>query len=138
MATKRQIIISKVDHEQLQNVFFSRFAAAFGDQPYLQSLRGELNIAKILPPDEIPPDVVTMNSTVRLREFRGNELETYTLVYPKDADIAEGKLSVLAPIGTAILGYRVGDWVQWQVPSGLIRFRIEELVFQPERDGVLA
>ena len=138
MTTKRQIIISKVDHERLQNLFFSRFAVAFGDKPYLQSLRGELNIAQILPPDEIPPDVVTMNSTVRLREFHGEELETYTLVYPKDADIAEGKLSVLAPIGTAILGYRVGDWVEWQVPSGLIQFRIEELVFQPERDGELA
>ena len=136
MTTKRQIIISKVDHAQLQNLFFSP-AAAFGDKPYLRSLRGELNIAKILPPDEIPPDVVTMNSTVRLRESHSKELETCTLVYPKDADIAEGKLSVLAPIGTAILGYRVGDWVQWQVPSGLIRFKIEELVFQPERDGVL-
>jgi len=79
-----------------------------------------------------------MNSTVRLREFRDKDTETYTLVYPKDANIAEGKLSVLAPIGTAILGYRVGDWVEWQVPSGLIKFKIEELVFQPERDGVLA
>ena len=137
MAKKRQIIISNVDHEQLQSLFYSRYAAAFGDEPYLQSLRGELNIAQVLSPDEIPSDVVTMNSTVRLREFRSREMETYTLVYPKDADIAEGKLSVLAPIGTAILGYRVGDWVEWKVPSGQIRFKIEELVFQPERDGVL-
>lgn len=137
MATKRQIIMSKVDYDQLQNLFFSRFAVAFGDKLYLQSLQGELNSAKILPPDEIPSDVVTMNSTVRLREFRSRQMETYTLVYPKDADIAEGKLSVLAPIGTAILGYRVGDWVEWRVPSGQIRFKIEELVFQPERDGVL-
>lgn len=137
MAHKRMIICSKEDYERLRNLFASRFAAAFGDKPYLQSLRGELNVAKIVDPDEVPPDVVTMNSTVRLRQLRTKEVETYTLVYPQDADIAEGKLSVLAPIGTAILGYRVGDCVVWQVPSGMIRFKIEELVFQPERDGVV-
>ena len=138
MVAKRQIIISKVDHEQLRNLFFSRFAAALGDKPYLQSLRGELNIAQIVDPDVIPPDVVTMNSTVRLQDVSTSEMDTYTLVYPRDADISEGKLSVLAPIGTAILGYRVGDLVQWQVPSGLVRFKIEELIFQPERDGIAA
>ena len=79
-----------------------------------------------------------MNSTVRLRDVRSSETDTYTLVYPQHANIAEGKLSVLAPIGTAILGYRVGDLVQWQVPSGLVRFKIEELINQPERDGIVA
>jgi len=138
MTKKRQLIINKDDHERLESLFFTGFANAFSDEPYLQSLRGELNIAQVLPPDEIPPDVVTMNSTVRLRQFRSRDFETYTLVYPNDADIANGKLSVLAPIGTAILGYRVGDRVQWKVPSGVARFKIEELVFQPERDGVVA
>ena len=138
MATKRQIIISREDHERLENLFFSRFAIAFSDKPYLHALRIELNIAQIVAPDEMPPDVVTMNSTVRLRPIRSKEVETYTLVYPEDANIAEGKLSVLAPIGTAILSYRVGDTVQWQAPSGLIQFKIEELLFQPERDGVVA
>jgi len=138
MASKRQIIVSKDDHDRLEKLFFSGFATAFSDKPYLQSLRGELDVAKIVPPDEIPPDVVTMNSTVRMRGNHSKEVETYTLVYPQDADIAEGKLSVLAPIGTAILGYRAGDTIRWPVPSGVIRFRIEELLFQPERDGVVA
>lgn len=137
MANRRQIIISEDDHDRLERLFASEFAVAFSDKPYLQSLRGELDIAKVVKPDEIPSDVVTMSSTVRLRQVGNDEVETYTLVYPVDADIAEGKLSVLAPIGTAILGYRVGDRVEWQVPSGTIRFRIEELVFQPERDGVV-
>ncbi|WP_010582122.1 nucleoside diphosphate kinase regulator [Schlesneria paludicola] len=136
MSAKRQIIITKADHNHLESLFFSELAMAFGDKPYLQSLRQELNGALILNPDEIPPDVVTMNSTVRIRDVHSEELNTYTLVYPRDADIAIGKLSVLAPIGTAILGYRQGDLVQWQVPSGLTRFRIEEVVFQPERTGV--
>ncbi|MFG0335563.1 MAG: nucleoside diphosphate kinase regulator, partial [Maioricimonas sp. JB049] len=115
----------------------SRFASAFSDKPYLRSLRQKMDDATVVAPKDIPPDVVTMNSTVRLRQHRSQDVETYTLVYPEDADIAEGKLSVLAPIGTAILGCRVGDRAQWEVPSGLILFRIEELVFQPERDGAL-
>jgi regulator of nucleoside diphosphate kinase len=136
MSNKRQVIISKDDRSRLNAIFASEFAAAFSDKPYLQALRRELDAAEVVNSDEIPPDVVTMNSTVRLRQLRSQEVETYTLVYPAKADIAEGKLSVLAPIGTAILGYRVGDSIDWQVPSGTIRFRIEELVFQPERDGV--
>ena len=130
--------MTREDHVQLENLLAGEFAAAFGDKPYLQSLRSELDLARVVSPDKVPPNVVTMNSTVRLRQRRANGDETYTLVYPRDADIAKGKLSVLAPIGTAILGYRVGDDVEWQVPSGLIQFTIEKLVFQPERDGVVA
>ncbi|HCS51504.1 nucleoside diphosphate kinase regulator [uncultured Rubinisphaera sp.] len=136
MKTKRKIIISKKDHERLENLFFDRFAAAFSDKPYLQSLRGELDNAKIVAAEDVPPDVVTMNSTVRLRDTQTREVDTYTLVYPNEANIAQDKLSVLAPIGTAILGYRVGDFVRWQVPSGMIRVQIDELIFQPERDGI--
>lgn len=138
MANRRQIIVTKEDRERLEDLFASELAAVFSDKPYLQFLRGELDIAKIVGPEDVPSNVVTMNSTVRLRQTHSKEVETYTLVYPEDADIARGKLSVLAPIGTAILGYRVGDRVEWQVPSGVIRFKIEELVFQPERDAVVA
>lgn len=138
MNINRQIILNRNDLESLEGLLASEFAAAFNDKPYLQSLRNELRLAKVVRPEEVPPDVVTMNSSVRLRQLRTKEIETYTLVYPRDADIAEGKLSVLAPIGTAILGYRVGDRVKWQVPRGIILFKIEELVYQPERDGVIA
>lgn len=66
------------------------------------------------------------------------EIETFTLVYPNEANISEGKLSILAPLGTAILGYRVGDLARWQVSSGVGRWRVEELLFQPERESVAA
>lgn len=138
MSTERQIIISTEDHERLERLLGSDFVQAFRDKPYLQSLRRELDNAKVVAPEDMPPDVVTMNSTVRLREGHSDEVDTYTLVYPEDANIAEGKLSVLAPIGTAILGYRVGDMIIWPVPRGTADFRIEELVYQPERDGALA
>ena len=87
----------------------------------------------MVPRAEIPPDVVTMGSTVRLTDLQTGEEETYTLVYPNDADIDENKLSVLAPIGTALLGYRAGDVVEWPVPAGVRRFRVEEVLSQPAR-----
>jgi regulator of nucleoside diphosphate kinase len=64
-------------------------------------------------------------------------MEEYELVYPADADMAHGRLSVLAPVGTAILGYRRGDVIEWPVPAGLRRLRVEEVLYQPERAGAL-
>lgn len=138
MPVRKSIIITRHDHERLEYLFHSDFAIAFSDKPYLQSLRAELDVATVVDSDEVPPDVVTMNSTVRIHEVGIPDEDIYTLVFPEDANIAEGKLSVLAPIGTAILGYRVGDLVRWQVPKGLVRFRIDALIFQPERDGAIA
>lgn len=63
------------------------------------------------------------------------ESNTYSLVFPTEADFAEGKISVLAPIGTAILGYRQGDTIEWPVPSGLCKLKVEEIVYQPEAAG---
>lgn len=105
---------------------------------YLAALAGELRRASVVPRSEIPSDVVTMGSTVRLKDLESEEEETYTLVYPDDADIETNRLSILAPVGTALLGYRAGDEVEWPVPSGVRRFRIEEVIFQPRRALVLS
>lgn len=138
MASRHEILITAEEHKRLEGLLSSEFAVAFSDKPYLQSLRDRLEMAKPVPSQEVPTDVVTMNSVVRVRELRSREAETYALVYPEEANIAAGKLSVLAPIGTAILGCRVGELVDWQVPQGTIRLHIEELIFQPERDGAVA
>jgi regulator of nucleoside diphosphate kinase len=92
---------------------------------YLESLAAELDRGIRVAPTEIPPDVVTMNSRVRLVDLDTNEEMVYTLVFPDDADIAQSKISVLAPIGTAMLGYRVGDTFEWQVPNGTRRLRVK-------------
>ena len=76
-----------------------------------------------------------MNSQVVLSDLETSEDVIYTLVFPSDADIDAGKISVLAPIGTAILGYRVGDVIEWMVPSGKRRIAIKELRYQPEAAG---
>lgn len=125
------------DHHRLQSLLASDFVQAIGPKSYLKDLKSELQRAVIVTSNEVPPDVVTMNSTVRLLDLDTKDEETYTLVYPENADIAANKLSILAPIGTAILGYRVGDIVRWQVPSGRCRLRIEELLYQPERERTL-
>jgi regulator of nucleoside diphosphate kinase len=73
-----------------------------------------------------------MHSTVRVRDLETGDEETYTLVYPYEADIEANKLSVFAPIGTALLGYQSGDVVEWPVPAGVARLRIEEVVARPQ------
>jgi regulator of nucleoside diphosphate kinase len=131
-AVERGIWVANDDRAKLDTLL--RLMAARGDQQtgYMAALAGELRRARVVPRSQLPPDVVTMNSTVRLRDLETGEEETYTLVYPADADIEENKLSVLAPVGTALLGYRAGDVVEWPVPAGVRRFRVEEVLFQPK------
>jgi regulator of nucleoside diphosphate kinase len=95
-------------------------------------LKEELNRAQRLPSEKIPPDVVTMNSQVRVLEQKsGSEMEV-TIVYPHEADFNAGKLSVLLPLGTAILGSREGDEVTWSAPSRKFIYRIQQVMYQPE------
>lgn len=137
MHIKRQLLISREDLERLESLFVGDIRCDFSEQPNLRSLRRELENATIVEPDEMPPDVVTLDSTVRLGDSRSSYENSYTLVTPGEAAITDDHLSVLAPVGTAILGYRVGDNVRWPVPGGTAQFRIREVVFQPERDGIV-
>jgi regulator of nucleoside diphosphate kinase len=95
----------------------------------------ELDQAEIVKPEEIPTNVITMNSTFRLSDLDSGEEVVYTLVFPAKADSTNGKISILAPVGTAVLGYRVGDTVEWKVPAGLKRLRVDKVVYQPEAVG---
>jgi regulator of nucleoside diphosphate kinase len=133
---KRKIIITQSDYEHLEALLSSQFAHAIGPADYLEGLEAELSRAKVVDPVRVPNSVVTMNSTAKLRDLDTNEVETYTLVFPEQADIANNKLSVLAPVGTAILGQRVGDVLRWRVPSGWRRLKVERVLYQPERAGV--
>lgn len=101
----------------------------------LHALEKELTEAEIVSPQAVPADVVTMNSKIVLRDLDTAEEMTLRLVFPKDADIDEGAISIFAPVGTAILGYAKGDVVEWPVPSGVRRLRIENVLYQPEAAG---
>ena len=132
---RRKIYITQIDLQRLCRLVASELDISDGSDRHLTELIAELERAEVVLSDEIPDDVVTMNSTVVLRDLDTGESETYTLVYPNHANIARNRLSVLAPVGTAILGYQVGDVVRWRVPAGVRRLRVEEVVFQPERVG---
>ena len=98
-------------------------------------LEEELEFAEIVPPKEIRPDVITMRSKVRLKDLdTGDEVE-YSLVFPTEADSSEGKISILAPLGTAILGYKRGDTVEFQAPARLRRLKVLDVLYQPESSG---
>jgi regulator of nucleoside diphosphate kinase len=129
-ATDRGIVMAQEDRLRLDALIRRAIEQNLQQTTGLAGLAGELRRARVVPRSEIPPDVVTMGSTVRMRDLETGETETYTLVYPHEADIEAGKLSVLAPVGTALLGYRVGDVVEWPVPAGVARFRVEEVVSQ--------
>jgi len=103
---------------------------------YVQQLEEELDRAEVVIAKDVPQDVVTMNSQIRVLDMDAHKETVYTLVFPPDADISRNRISILAPIGTALLGYRVGDVIEWQVPAGVKRLRIEEILYQPEAVGV--
>jgi regulator of nucleoside diphosphate kinase len=133
--SRRKIYVTESDLRRLCNVVATELALDGGSNRHLAELIAELQRAEIVASDEVPDDVVTMNSTVVLRDLETDGVETYTLVYPNHADIARNRLSVLAPVGTAILGYHVGDVVRWRVPAGVRKLRVDEVLFQPERVG---
>ncbi len=133
----RTIIMSEADHERLEALIESARYSASLREDYLDALEGELRRARVVPQSDVPPEVITMNSVVRLRDLDTDETEEYELVYPADADMAHNRISVLAPVGTAILGYRLGDVIERLVPAGLRRLRVEEVLYQPERAGAL-
>jgi regulator of nucleoside diphosphate kinase len=129
-AAERGIFIADDDRARL-TALIHRVLDSGQEATPLAALAGELRRAHVVPRSEIPGDVVTMHSAVRVRDLETGEEETYTLVYPHEADIEAGRLSVLAPVGTALLGYRVGDVVEWPVPAGVARLRIEEVASRP-------
>ena len=128
----RTIIITAADHTELQDVIFSAGKVSARAQAEVKALKGELQRAEIVHSNQIPSDVITLNSHVLLHDLDTGERMEFTLVLPFAADINEKKLSVLSPLGTAILGYRVGDEFKWPVPSGLRRLKVTRIYSQPE------
>lgn len=133
--SEKTIHITELDRRRLLDLIMDAQSKGYHGSIYLEKLRGELDRAEIVQPQEIPDDVITMNSKVALLDLDTQEEEIYTLVYPENANSTEGKVSVLAPIGTAMLGYRVGDVFEWEVPAGKRRLKVDRIIYQPEASG---
>ena len=131
--SERKIHVTSDDRKRLQ-ALLSRPTEAM-DRDDVSGLVGEVQRAVVVPASEVPPDVITMNTRARLLDLDQRTTLDYTVVYPEDADFAAGRISVVAPIGAAMLGYRVGDEIEWVVPSGPRRLRVEAILYQPEAAG---
>ncbi|MCB1754919.1 MAG: nucleoside diphosphate kinase regulator [Gammaproteobacteria bacterium] len=134
MNTRPEIVISSLDADRLYHLIESQPENGFAGK---EELEFELDRANVVQPEDVPPTVVTMNSTVKFSvESSAREFEL-TLVYPKDADASGTKISILAPVGSALLGLSQGDRIEWPKPGGgTLNVQIKEIVYQPERDGV--
>ncbi len=124
---RAKLFITESDFVRLNDLIDSVKKFFRRDQEHLTSLQEELNQAEVVRPDRLPANVVTMNSQVRITDLDTGEQTVYTLSFPHQADIDRNRISVLAPIGTALLGYRTGSVVRVQVPRGRKRLRIEEV-----------
>lgn len=125
------IYITDADAQSLRGLIEGLRAAGPAHREHIDMLEQELDRAEVMASASIPRDVITMNSEVRLRDLDSGTTQRYRLVFPHQFRV-DDSVSVLAPIGTAILGYRVGDVIEWPVPKGLRRFKVLEVVYQPE------
>ena len=124
--------MTATDHSELSFALVAMSKLSQRGHAEMKALQSELTRAEIVEVKDLPPDVITMNSTAELVDLDTNERMEFTLVFPRDANIEAGKISVLAPLGTAMLGYRVGDKFQWIVPYGRRRLKVTAVRFQPE------
>ncbi len=131
---ENELVVTQADFDRLEGLTESP-KYRFSHSILLMTLKNELDRSKVVGPAEVPSKVVTMRSQVRFQDLKTRESETYTLVYPEEADIDDGKLSVLAPLGTALLGTRVGQIVEFGAPGGMRRLRIQKILYQPEAAG---
>jgi len=131
---ERRPLISSIDFDRLSQLVeaaqYRRTHSAL-----LTGLKSELENRDVIAPICVPRGVVTMNSRVRLCDDASGQSETYTLVYPEEADITREKLSVLAPLGAALLGSRAGQTIRVNTPGGVRRLKVERILYQPEAAG---
>jgi regulator of nucleoside diphosphate kinase len=126
----RSIHVTNQDLQRLRRVIGSAARTSALDRQHLEELSAELDRAVIIDGDDIPPDVIRMHTQVRVRDSASRQTDDYTLVYPWEADVNLNLLSILAPLGTALLGYREGDRIDWRLPGGVRELRIEKILGQ--------
>jgi regulator of nucleoside diphosphate kinase len=132
---KRAIHITDYDMQRLRKLLEGTQIWNQKDREYLDHLEGELDRAVLIPSKKVPKNIVTMNTQVRVKDLDTEKEISVQLVFPSEADFERGIISILAPIGTAFIGYRAGDTVEWKVAAGTRHLRIEEITYQPEAAG---
>lgn len=122
-----RIYISQTDANRLNRLLDSPHLLRSTDSSVPERLRHELARAVIVQDGELPDNVIALNSTVELENLTDNEVDRYTLVWPDQADIDEGKISILAPLGVGVIGFKVGDRFKWTTPAGVVTYRVRQV-----------
>lgn len=130
MMTGKPIYLTQTDAGKIRELLRESANAGYRGSLYIKQLEGELNRAVIVEEKDFPQDAISMNSSVVLLDLDANEQMELTLVFPDQADVSRGRISVLAPIGAAMVGYRAGDTFEWNTPEGKRRFRVEKVIQQ--------
>ena len=135
MTTAPSIILTRLDVQRLEQLI-DRLG---DDAPGVEALQAELDRAETVGHDEVSEDVVTMNSRVLCREESSSKERHLTVVYPKDANADEGKISILAPVGSALLGLKVGQHIDWPAPGGkTLKLELLSVECQPKDGGAFS
>lgn len=134
-AGAKTIYITDNDMDRLEKLLALEDNCASRDNKHLGELASELMKAEIVESSDIPANVITMNSEVLLQDMGNNDCKTYKLVFPREADLEQRKVSVLAPIGTAMIGCRVGQLIRWNAPAGERCMKVVKILYQPEAAG---
>jgi regulator of nucleoside diphosphate kinase len=133
----KNLIISRVDSLRLRDRINFHLKNRVESIKEVSALKEELGKAELVEPEQIPPDVVTMHSTVKLKHPENGRIMEIQLVYPEEANFKQGKVSIFAPVAAAILGNRKGDTVSWPAPGGMAQMVIDDIIYQPESSGDL-
>jgi len=130
-----EIFVTEKDKQKLGFVIDQALLSNQEDKKYLHKLKQELARANVVAPKDIPKDIVTMNSVVSIKDMDTGEEEVYELGYSGHASDRKNRISIFAPIGMALLGYRAGEQIEWEVPGGVRRIKIIKVLYQPEAAG---
>ncbi|MEO8822416.1 MAG: GreA/GreB family elongation factor [Ginsengibacter sp.] len=126
--TSTPVILTRTDYEILNSYVKNLQGMQVNERENFSKLYGELKKAQIVEDDSLPTDIVRLGSTVVIKDLMTNRDMTVTIVLPQQADIKQKKVSVLAPIGTALIGFKKGQTVNWNVPSGKKDFKIKNVI----------
>jgi regulator of nucleoside diphosphate kinase len=132
---KNSIHVTSQDKQRLEDLLAEVEVSDPRKQGDLKALVEELHRAVIVESKDVPGDVITMNSRAEIRDLDSGETVAFTLVFPSEANIDDEKISILAPIGAGMLGYRVNDKFEWKVPDGIRRMKVTKIHYQPEAAG---
>ena len=130
-----KIILNRIDYARIKKSISDAKQFKSISNAEAEKLINELDSATIVEPEAIPSNVVTMNSIVKIRFLNTDKEVQFQIVYPHQANVKENKISIFSPIATALIGYKVKDEIEWIVPAGLTKLRIEKIIYQPEASG---